>query len=78
MAHTADLTASHQPTGLIVNGSTWNPQAWYRDPAAQGSGFNLSDGCKITFAPVSGLCAGTGQDLWKLVHSGLVLLLHFA
>jgi formylglycine-generating enzyme required for sulfatase activity len=38
---------------LIVNGSTWNFQAWYRDPAALGSGFNLSDGYEIAFAPVS-------------------------
>jgi formylglycine-generating enzyme required for sulfatase activity len=53
MTYTADLTAPPQPTGLIVNGSTWNFQAWYRDPAALGSGFNLSDGYEIAFAPAS-------------------------
>jgi hypothetical protein len=35
--------------GLITAGSTWNFQAWYRDPAAGGANFNLSDGLEITF-----------------------------
>ena len=35
----------------IASGSTWNFQFWYRDPAAGGSGFNLSDALEITFCP---------------------------
>ena len=30
--------------GMIQAGDTWNFQFWYRDPAAGGAGFNLSDG----------------------------------
>lgn len=37
--------------GDITAGSTWNFQAWYRDPAAGGTGFNLSDGLEISFCP---------------------------
>jgi len=37
--------------GQITPGSTWNFQFWYRDPAAGGSGFNLSDGLAVTFCP---------------------------
>ncbi len=37
--------------GMIVPGSTWNFQYWYRDPAGGGSNFNLSDGLSITFCP---------------------------
>jgi hypothetical protein len=32
-------------------GSTWNFQAWFRDAAAGGSNYNLSDGYRITFTP---------------------------
>ena len=39
------------PNGQIFPGSTWNFQAWYRDPAAGGSGFNLSNGFAMTFVP---------------------------
>ena len=35
--------------GQIVPGSTWYFQAWYRDPAAGGAGFNLSDGLEADF-----------------------------
>lgn len=35
--------------GLITAGSTWNFQYWYRDAAAGGSNFNLSDGLSMTF-----------------------------
>ncbi|MFT4540593.1 MAG: hypothetical protein ACI841_000415 [Planctomycetota bacterium] len=35
----------------ITSGSTWNFQCWYRDPAAGGAFFDLSDGLSITFAP---------------------------
>lgn len=37
--------------GRIFPASTWNFQAWYRDPNAQGDTFNLSDGIQITFGP---------------------------
>lgn len=33
----------------LLPGSTWHFQAWYRDPAAGGTGFNLSDGLSVTF-----------------------------
>ena len=35
----------------FTDGSTWNIQAWYRDPAAGGASFNLSDGYSMTFTP---------------------------
>jgi len=37
--------------GVIVAGSTWNFQAWFRDVAAGGSNFNLSNGLRIPFGP---------------------------
>jgi hypothetical protein len=39
------------PTGLVAPGSTWYFQAWFRDPAAGGAAFNLSDGLAVTFCP---------------------------
>lgn len=35
--------------GAIDPGSTWYFQFWYRDPMAGGSGFNLSEGMRVTF-----------------------------
>ncbi len=35
--------------GAILPGSTWNFQFWYRDPAAGGAGFDLSDALSVTF-----------------------------
>ena len=37
--------------GLIVDGMEWNFQFWYRDPMAQGSGFNLSRALQVEFCP---------------------------
>lgn len=37
--------------GQITAGSTWNFQFWYRDPAAGGSNFNLSNGLSVGFLP---------------------------
>ena len=37
------------PAMVIEPGSTWNFQAWFRDPAAGGSAFNLSDGLHVPF-----------------------------
>lgn len=36
---------------LLNPGETWNFQLWYRDTAAGGAGFNLSDGLRVTFLP---------------------------
>lgn len=35
--------------GQITPGSTWNFQAWFRDPMGGGAAFNLSDGLEIQF-----------------------------
>ena len=49
LTHNADLTQSSTPQGLITPGTTWYFQAWYRDPAAGGASFNLSDGLELSF-----------------------------
>ena len=36
---------------VITAGSTWNFQAWFRDPAAMGAGFNLTNGLSLSFLP---------------------------
>jgi hypothetical protein len=36
---------------LITPGSTWTFQFWYRDLAAGGAGFNLSNELSATFCP---------------------------
>jgi hypothetical protein len=36
---------------MFQPGSSWNFQFWYRNPAAGGPGFNLSDGLHVDFAP---------------------------
>ena len=40
-----------QLAGPITPGSTWYFQAWYRDVAAGGAGFNLTDSVEIVFVP---------------------------
>lgn len=51
-AHFAlDLSQPPVPAGQIAAGQTWNFQFWYRDPAAGGTGFNLSDALQIEFCP---------------------------
>jgi len=37
--------------GQVVAGATLNFQAWFRDPAGGGAGFNLSDGLSVLFLP---------------------------
>jgi FG-GAP repeat/FG-GAP-like repeat len=37
--------------GKIQPGQTWKFQHWFRDPAAGGAGFNLSNGLSLTFCP---------------------------
>ncbi len=49
--HALDNTQPPAATGQLTAGSTWLFQAWYRDPAAGGSGFNLSDGIALRFVP---------------------------
>ncbi|TDJ70662.1 MAG: hypothetical protein E2O39_09720 [Planctomycetota bacterium] len=44
-----DFTNPSQIVGTILPSSTWFFQAWYRDPAAGGASFNLSDGYEILF-----------------------------
>ncbi|MCK6570194.1 FG-GAP-like repeat-containing protein [Myxococcota bacterium] len=45
-----DVTQNPWST-LIQAGATWNFQGWFRDPAAGGAGFNLTDGLAVTFLP---------------------------
>ncbi len=48
LSYTLDLT--HPPAGGQINpGSTWNFQAWFRDPMAGGAAFDTSDGLEIVF-----------------------------
>ena len=45
------LDLNNMPGGPITAGQQWNFQFWYRNPAAGGAGFNLSDGLSVTFCP---------------------------
>jgi hypothetical protein len=50
----AEALAWHDFTraaSTITPFTVWNFQAWFRDPAAGGSSFNLSDGLEILFLP---------------------------
>jgi hypothetical protein len=51
LTHTLDVQQPTSGTAPILPGSTHRFQAWYRDPAAGGAGFNLSDGLEVTFTP---------------------------
>jgi len=46
-----DVTNPPQPSGQILEGSTWNFQCWYRDPSGGPSGFNFSDALEAVFCP---------------------------
>ena len=46
-----DFTSPPSASTQITAGSTWNFQAWYRDPAAGGAFFDLSDGLSVVFLP---------------------------
>lgn len=37
--------------GVMSPGDVWHFQTWYRDTAAGGSGWNMSDGLRLTFTP---------------------------
>ena len=51
LAHDFDNTAPLVAQAPIIAGSTWNFQAYYLDPGASGSGYNLSDAVSFTFTP---------------------------
>jgi hypothetical protein len=44
-----DNTSPPQPAGQLTAASTWCFQFWFRDPAAGGSMFNLSNGLEASF-----------------------------
>ncbi|MDP6954833.1 MAG: hypothetical protein QF599_02570, partial [Planctomycetota bacterium] len=46
-----DFTTPPFPAAQITAGSTWYFQFWFRDPAAQGAGYNLTGGLSTTFCP---------------------------
>jgi len=46
-----DIANPPGANGQITVGSTWYFQAWFRDPAAGGAAFNLSDGIGVFFCP---------------------------
>lgn len=43
--------AAAPAAGLIVAGSTWRFQMWYRNPAGGGAGYNLSNALRARFCP---------------------------
>ncbi len=49
LAYSLDFGSPPTSATQIIAGSTWNFQAWFRDPAAGGAFFNLSDGVRVTF-----------------------------
>ncbi|MAF65466.1 MAG: hypothetical protein CMJ84_07395 [Planctomycetes bacterium] len=51
LTQAVDYNQPPQTAGQITAGSTWRFQAWFRDPVAGLSGFNLSDGYEISFLP---------------------------
>ncbi len=51
LSHSLDIANPPAASGQITPGSTWNFQAWFRDPAAGGAFFNLSDALSLTFSP---------------------------
>jgi hypothetical protein len=51
LEHALDNTMPAGTSTIISPGSTWNFQAWFRDPAAGAAGFDLSDAMQITFLP---------------------------
>lgn len=46
-----DIANPVAPLGQITPGSTWNFQGWFRDTAAGGAMFDLSDALQVTFTP---------------------------
>ncbi|MFT4542327.1 MAG: hypothetical protein ACI835_004795 [Planctomycetota bacterium] len=52
LSRTVDMNAAPSASGpgQISSGSSWTFQLWYRDPAAGGSGFNLSSAIQVGFS----------------------------
>lgn len=48
-SYAVDITSPPQSTGQISAGETWYFQFWFRDPAAGGSFFDLSNALELTF-----------------------------
>ena len=46
-----DISSPPSAAGQITDGSSWNFQFWFRDPAAQNTGHNLTDGLNVSFCP---------------------------
>ncbi len=51
LEHELDNTMPTTAATQITAGSTWFFQAWFRDPAAGGALFDLSDGLSVVFGP---------------------------
>jgi hypothetical protein len=51
LTHALDVQQPTSGAPPILAGSTHFFQAWYRDPAGGGAGFNLSDGLEVLFTP---------------------------
>ncbi len=51
LVHALDNTNPPTASGQITAGSTWKFQAWFRDPAAGGAFFDLSNGLSVVFLP---------------------------
>jgi hypothetical protein len=51
LTHALDVNNPPDVSGQILVGSRWNFQAWFRDPAAGSSFFDLSDGLSVYFLP---------------------------
>ncbi len=49
MTFLVDNTSPPSAATQITPGSTWNFQAWFRDPMAGGAFFDLSDGLNVVF-----------------------------
>jgi hypothetical protein len=49
LRHDLDFASPPALSGQILPGSSWYFQAWFRDPAAPGAGFNLSNALRVVF-----------------------------
>jgi hypothetical protein len=47
--YAVDFTNPPPASGQITAGTTWNFSTWFRDPAAGGAFFDLSNGLSVTF-----------------------------
>ena len=49
LSHDLDFANPPAPAATILPGSSWWFQAWFRDPAAAGAGFNFSSAMRVWF-----------------------------